>query len=1095
MFAVSPAEELAFPLWQAGEVSLYDASYLEIRVEERQFLPKAHLHGRMSVGVGEEKLTLAHLEFQALEVQTVSPYVQIGAFSLGTSKRDQKLGGFSLSVNNVGASSPNEDELALNVDVTLNLVGEDGGGFGATAGLSVVGKTIQQDQRQRWQYERVDMSKFGVAVSTGAVKIQGSLAWFKKDVTYGDGIRGDAEVDIIDKINVRAVALFGKQQDTRYWFADALAALPPGAGTGIQFKSFGGGASYHMKAAARGGSPLGESLSGLTYLPDARTGLGVRAMVDIATAGSDKIFNGDASLEISFNARGGLNKVQLRGNGYFMTPALELDMVGLRERTGKLISNVSNAALNVWQPKAQVSAAVDISYDVPGKTFHGNFEVFVNVAGGIMKGVGQRNRAGWAVLHFSPDEWYVHVGSPDDPLGIQILKVVKTESYFMAGDYIPGSPPPPDNVSEILGGTDLNYMDELNELGEGKGVAFGSRFNMDTGDLSFLMFYARFAAGMGFDVMVKDYGNLTCDGANGPIGINGWYANGQVFAYMQGEIGIKVKVFGKKRQYEILSIGAAAALQAKLPNPFWMKGTVGGNYSVLGGLVKGNCKFEVTVGEECEITGGSVLEGIVVISEVTPNFGEKDVSVFNAPQGVFNMEIGKVFEMVDIDDQKKSFRIKLDHFKVLEGTREIPGSLEWNDDLTVLAFNSIDVLPPQKTLKASVQISFEELINGAWRPVIDQGQRITEKKVTNFTTGVAPDYIPLSNVAYCYPLVNQYNFYKNESSKGYIKLKKGQPYLFEVSDEWIQKGRFLSGSGDKRLFDFRYSNLQVNFTIPSGLKNNEVYAFELVNMPATDSKAIDANVDSVRTSLSSSVAIDAEMKTNQAEGTLMVLEEKSIFSTHVRTSRYATLRAKLDRASFHPGIRGAIEGNVHELRTMMTHDEYFDAYEIHGNPTYQVDSLVQFAADLTNNRYYQDYIYPLIYEGYPLRNVGIITWRDLNVLGLAPSKAMYIRQMPDDQLLSEADISGNATSPTVNNAKFVYNLIHYYARDYAEIQQKVATYFAIGGRTPTDRESYLLATPFPKVKKGTYDFTIYYSIPQLLQWGSSKNITITNPVH
>ena len=44
------------------------------------------------------------------------------------------------------------------------------------------------------------------------------------------------------------------------------------------------------------------------------------------------------------------------------------------------------------------------------------------------------------------------------------------------------------------------------------------------------------------------------------------------------------KAFLKK--VEILSLGAAVILQAKLPNPVWMKGTVGGHFSVLGGLVK-----------------------------------------------------------------------------------------------------------------------------------------------------------------------------------------------------------------------------------------------------------------------------------------------------------------------------------------------------------------------------------------------------------------------------------------------------------------------------------------------------------------------------
>jgi hypothetical protein len=57
--------------------------------------------------------------------------------------------------------------------------------------------------------------------------------------------------------------------------------------------------------------------------------------------------------------------------------------------------------------------------------------------------------------------------------------------------------------------------------------------------------------------------------------------------------------------------------------------------SVLGGAVKGNCSFEVTIGEECEIVGGSAVEGMQVIAEVTPNDGERKVDVFTTPQVVF----------------------------------------------------------------------------------------------------------------------------------------------------------------------------------------------------------------------------------------------------------------------------------------------------------------------------------------------------------------------------------------------------------------------------------------------------------------------------
>jgi hypothetical protein len=44
LFNVSPETELSFPIWNAGHVEIYEASYLEIRVVDKKFLPKANLH-------------------------------------------------------------------------------------------------------------------------------------------------------------------------------------------------------------------------------------------------------------------------------------------------------------------------------------------------------------------------------------------------------------------------------------------------------------------------------------------------------------------------------------------------------------------------------------------------------------------------------------------------------------------------------------------------------------------------------------------------------------------------------------------------------------------------------------------------------------------------------------------------------------------------------------------------------------------------------------------------------------------------------------------------------------------------------------------
>ncbi|MBX9851398.1 MAG: hypothetical protein K2X86_06520, partial [Cytophagaceae bacterium] len=831
--------------------------------------------------------------------------------------------------------------------------------------------------------------------------------------------------------------------------------------------------------------------SGIVYVPDPTTFLGIKASLYMGTHPRAEAFNGDATFEIAFNESGGINAISFTGNGYFITPPMLGDVSALKEKC-KLISKATpglNDNLDKASQKGQVCATVHVSYDVPNETLHGNLKVFVNVAGGVLKGIGPNALAGDAVLHFAPHEWYIYIGTPEQRIGVELLRMAKAESYLMVGTKLPGSPPPPSNVSDILGGIDLDYMRDLNKLGQGAGFAFGSSLNMNTGDLRFLMFYARFAAGLGFDIMLKNYGpDVYCAGRSGPLGINGWYANGQAYAYFQGKIGIVVDLMFYKGNFDIIDLGAAAILQAKLPNPVWMRGTVGGYFRILNGLVSGNCKFQVTLGEECQIVGGSVLGGIKVISEITPKASETDVNVFAAPQALFNMPVGKVFEVTDMDGKVKAFRIKLEKFKLTTGRTEIPGVIEWNEAQDVSAIKTYDILPSKTEVKVLVEVSFEERVSGTWRPVFSNGKLITEIKTESFTTGIAPDYIPASNIAYSYPVNNQFNFYKDETDAGYIKLKQGMPHLFIVSSEWKQVARFKSGEGSPVDIPFTYTDRQINFKIPADISLNKVYTFSLVNVPVASNKAVDSNVDDVQTQTETE---DVTVKTKKASGTLQNLQEKEIYSYNFKTSKYPTFTAKLNAASISLGWRRQLFTGVHELGATVTGDELFDLAEIQG--TMETAPLIQFEAVLTDNNWYGNYIHPLLYQEYPMNNQIFIQWRQTNTLGVPPAKAVYIRQYPNDRQLESQDITSGSAELGTREAAFVYDLNFYMYKDYQDMQGQAANIYANKPVT-NNRIIYLLSTPYPIIKQGAYKVQIKYVMPGTGKINSIKEITINNPV-
>ncbi|MFP4025343.1 MAG: hypothetical protein ACLFVR_12530 [Thiohalospira sp.] len=1093
-FTISTTEKVKLSAWSA-DVNLAPTSYIEVDVVDSEFQPRAVLNGNANIKIADDDVELADLAFETLEIKSTKPYISVGNFSFGSEAVQQTTAGFPVSIENIAFKEVSDTKAGLNFDIILNLVGEGDGGFGAECGLMIVGEMGNDSGIQSWKYSYLELTKIAVDIDGGAYKVSGSLTFFKNDQYYGNGFNGQASIEIIDLVKIEGTAIFGKVDGFRYWYADAMATFKKGIPLGaVALNKFGGGVFHHMRQLDIGeefGSTLGTSVSGVVYRPDREVLIGIKASVGLILNSAETVFNGDATLEVTFNHGGGLRTIDFQGNANFITSSLPgpaAQLSALRDQ----IDGMTKGENPKRSSSSALSAQISINMNFPEKTLHANMKVYVNVAD-VIRGVGPGDLAGESVMHFSPGEWYIHVGSPDNPVGLEVIGILQLQSYFMVGDYIPGSPPPPDEVSRILGDIDLDYMEEENQLSSGRGIAFGARITMDTGDLEFLIFYARFAAGIGFDLMMKDYGDIRCAGRSGEIGVNGWYANGQSFAYFSGKIGINVKIFGKSKKYEIIDLGMAAVLQAKLPNPLWMRGIVGGYYSILGGLIKGDCKFEVIIGEECDFVGeGSVLEGIEVIADIAPADGKDEVDVFNSPQAVFNMEINKIFEMVDLDGKRKAFRIKLDHFDIYNGNQKLETNYKWNADHTVVALKPDDILPGNSNIKVVAQISFEERDRSIWKPVKVDGVVITESREINFTTGEAPDYIPVSNVDYCYPILNHYNFYYDEYSKGYIQLIQGQDYLFENNPGFITKGRYTSHNGNEYLFDIHYNSTanEIEYNIPDGLVGETIYSLDLITIPESEDE-VDKNITTSRKIVAlgeENKEQDISVTTRAAEGEIKSSNEKVIFTSHFRTSKYATLGKKLDDMFISTGFRRNLHSDIHELGVTISGPELFEKYETYW--TTEITPLIQFEAVLTDN-YYQNKIRNLIYNPYNSQSTLQVEWRDPNFdIGFPPVKALYIRQMPFNKTLTQNEINGGYFLGTATEGAFVYNLIWFYANDFIELQQQAS--YQLNQGNNNNWYQTLMETSFPIVYSGNYPFKVKYVLPGKNIVTSEHQITISN---
>ncbi|HEY8402288.1 MAG TPA: hypothetical protein VIK89_13560, partial [Cytophagaceae bacterium] len=1083
-FNVIAQEAIDVPLWVA-KAELAPGSSIEVNIVSGKFRPKAILHGTMDItasfsGDPNSGAKLAGISFEYLTIQTVKPYVNAQRFSLdefgGGGKTN--MANFPVTLKSVEYVTEG-DKGGVAFTIAVNLSKSEDKGFSGEAGLRVLGN-IGGTNIKAYSFDALYLDKVKIKIDNDAFKLNGELDIYRSDSVYGKGFKGMIDAWFKPGIGVAVTAQFGNVKGFRYWYVDAQSVLPTGIPvfTGIGVYGFIGGAYYKMRQNTTamvkvepGASVLktdyseqcGISLSGASYIPDDKIGLGVKAGVIIGTHPKPDPMNADVVFEIQFNIHGGVNLIGFYGDAYVMTP--------LSKRDGS----------------SPIHASFSMYYDIPNSTLHATMEAYVNA--GIVKGTGPQNKAGWMVMHYSPQDWYLYVGTPDNRVSMTLFGAVTVGGYFCAGTQIPGFPDPPAEVAEILGESDLNMMRDENALAGGGGFAFGAFVQANTGPKQFMMFYGQFDVGLGFDIMMKNYGEaVRCAGRTEPLGMKGWYASGQMYGYLQGNIGVRAKVFGEERKVPIIDIGVAAILQAKLPNPTWIQGIIGGRYSALGGLVSGNCKFKLTIGEECQIVGGSVLASIKVIEEITPNQGATEVNVFTSPQAIFNLPVDKTFELQDFDGQTKRFRAKLDQFVLNVNGEILKGSTEANATKDVFAFNTHDILPPEKEIKATVRIVFEEYAGNSWRPVVVDGKVQDELKSILFKTGKAPDYIPHENVAYSYPVINQLNYYKDEHPQGYVTLIKGQPYLFESEgSKWLQLGRVtLSGSGNAMPFAISYDmeKKQVNYSLPQGLQNNSLYKMQFMRVPAQENAAIDANVTSNIDSTETEAGSVA-LKTNKADGTRENLQEKEIFVSNFRSSKYNTFTQKMRTFSFSQGGTWPIANGVHELTTSIKGEELFDKFEIQGQSG--IKPLIGFKA-LLGDTYYRNDIHSLIYDSYPINGNITIQERETQEMGVPPVKGIFLGQSDKDRILEESDIQAGSASLPSGHATIVYIQALYYYKDYFELKQQCAeqAYYT----TSNDRMNKLIEGRFPSISSGKYDLEMNYVLPGINQVTSTYRVVI-----
>ncbi len=1115
---VASLDTLVMEYWKAKAI-LYPNSEIQLNVVDKSFRPKAILNGTLTLGTdikndhtasstnhkAKKAIEFRGIEFQNLVLQTQSPIVKVDYFGYDG---EVSIMNFPVSIANI-ALTANDHYTSLGFDLRLNLMSKKDKGFAAETRLELLGRIEDANYKQRWKFDKVQLSKIAINADLGGFKMSGGLQIMRDNAEYGDGFSANLklELEALNGVVIESSAIFGKKE-FRYWYVDALVDnLPTGKASPIGLKGFGGGAFYKMK---RKNFNSSFSPSGLGYTPSDTHGLGLKAMV-LFSIMNDKAVNGGAGFEILFNRKGGISRMGLYGEAHIMqefsfkNPAATItnkmkemaDKAGVTKVVDKLANNkLTKPFVDISKEEypakiegeAGLHAYVGIEYDFENKILHGEADLYVDVAGGLIQGRASKGRAGWAVLHIEKEEWYFHMGTPEDRLGLKIgIGPLRIESggYFMIGDYMPASPPPPPEVARILGveAETLNYMRDENALKSGRGFAFGQDFKIDTGDLRFLMFYARFVAGGGYDIMLRDYGEAKCANTGDQVGINGWYANGQAYAYLQGELGIRIKLFFVKKKIPIIRAGAAVLLQAKAPNPIWMRGYLGGYYDLLGGLVKGKFRFKVSLGEECEFIDAAPLGGIKMIADLTPKDGANEVDVFAAPQATFSMPIGKPI-VIPEEEEDKTYKVILETFRIVDETgKEIKGALEWGYMKDRATFFSEDILPPQKQLTVEVSVSFQEKINGSFVVIKEDGKKAIETEVRNFVTGEAPNHIPLHNITYSYPVVEQSQLYTSESTKGYVQLKRGQDYLFEDA-QWDSEIHFIETEGKTNTVDFRYDfgANQVQFQLPA-LKKTKTYTYQIVSFPK-NSKTVQATSTTTKTQhLDTDATFELTTKTAATISKEGVIDR---LSYSFGTSKYPTFAAKVGSIKVKNDLWGRIASDVIYLSTSIKDHEGFEFVELQGNKFTDNKPLVVAEATLSDTYFTAD-INPVLYNEYP-ENGPIALHRDISIYGHVPKRALPLMGGYLESLESETRIGWRRTT-----FPYRYNLTAIYAQDFSDVLHQVLNGVTSTSSAYGSQVSSILNSEFKMMRYGDYIIRLQYVLPGGKK-GTQATFTYKNPL-
>ena len=598
-FVIKPKDNIQAKLWEAT-MNLKNTSTIIVSNEKTKINPKgdfratATLNGDISIIADLDpipKINIKAVEFQDLQLMSYSPYISGKISFFGFSSPDKSAGGFPVKISGI---SPVFKGNSVGISFNLNITLADIKALpDATFKMAVVGDLNMSGGRPDWGNPHLEVDRISVKGPLGPLDIEGFIKFFDNDVTYGNGMKGalQAKLDLgVNKIVIKSHIMFG-HTTFNYFYVDLsyLSTLGTPIVPPVSMFGLGGGVYYNMTKTddISPAALLKGTANDINRYKPASSIIGFKASI-VVGVGNGTPFHATGTLEMKFTSDFGILSVEL-----------DVDAAMMAELT---------ADIN----QAPINGHGLIKYDFPRKTFDAGVGLNINYK--VITG------NGWLAININGQngDWYFKLGEPDSRVNINVLKMLNLNAYCMMGNKIPGIPDPPANVLQYFPSYKSSRDNNAVSDKLAPGFAFGAGLQYGPVDLTFLIFYMNFSAGMGFDINLRQY-STGCDGTTNNLpGINGWYANGQFYAWAKFTAGLNLDVWFYKGKVSMLEAEAAALFKAGAVNPIWFDGWLYGHYDVLNGLVSGTMHFQVSVGDKC-VPARSPLGGdMPIISQVNP---------------------------------------------------------------------------------------------------------------------------------------------------------------------------------------------------------------------------------------------------------------------------------------------------------------------------------------------------------------------------------------------------------------------------------------------------------------------------------------------